>query len=81
MSRLNNINWGSITLYHGTTKNFWDSIINKGFKIPDKETNWLGRGMYFGVNNIITPIKYAFEKCKGSNNDDQPIILKRKPLI
>jgi hypothetical protein len=66
------INWKDSNLYHGTTKNTWEAIKEKGVIIPQHEGNWLGRGMYFGVNNILTPIKFALEK---SNKGNPPIII------
>lgn len=75
MKKLNNIKWNNKILYHGTTKKLWDDVEKRGFKIPIKEKNWLGRGIYFGVNNFITPMKYAFDKVK-NNKDDQPLIVR-----
>lgn len=75
MKKLNNIKWNNKILYHGTTKNSWELVKNEGFRITKKEKNWLGRGIYFGVDNILTPMKYAFDNVK-DKEDDIPIILK-----
>lgn len=77
-SQMANINWEKAYLYHGTSSSRWkDSIISNKkdvrIKIPQHEQNWLGRGLYFGVNNIITPIKFALMKEKAQKTD--PIII------
>lgn len=68
------MNWNDITLYHGTTNVGWKSILKDGVRIPAHDANWLGRGMYFGVNNVLTPIRYALNNCN-STYGKTPIIV------
>lgn len=73
-----NINWDNAILYHGTCLGTWEKAFDKANKdvlirIPIHEQHWLGRGLYFGVNNIITPVKFALRSAYKSNCT--PIIL------
>jgi hypothetical protein len=64
MKKLNEIDWNTIKLYHGTNHKFMKSITENGFYIPDHNANWLGRGTYFAVNNIFLPILFSNNHVK-----------------
>jgi hypothetical protein len=45
--------------YHGTDASCVESICKEGFRISDKENEWLGHGVYFftqGISDLI-PLK------------------------
>ncbi len=68
------MNWSDVTLYHGTSNFDWQSMLKDGVRIPDKDANWLGRGMYFGVNNALTPIRYALSNCSATPSKSPVIV-------
>ena len=79
MKKLNEIDWNTIKLYHGTNYGFIRAITEKGFYIPKHNANWLGRGTYFAVNNIFLPILFSnnhAKKHKGEQGEQaEPAII------
>ena len=69
MNKLNSIDWSKIKLYHGTSDKYLKSILKNGFFIPKHESNWLGRGTYFTVNNIFLPILFSSSHVKKSGGN------------
>jgi len=74
MTDSSTIDWDNIKLYHGTSDKYLDSIISKGFYIPQHDRNWLGKGTYFAVNNIFLPILFSNSHVKSESGDCSAII-------
>ncbi len=73
-----NIQWDDAYLYHGSCLKIWEDAYDSKtkdvlIKMPTHEQHWLGRGLYFGVNNVITPVKFALRKAHKNNCD--PVIV------
>lgn len=66
---MNTIDWKKVKLYHGTSIVSKKNIFEEGLFKPHKNTNWLGRGTYFAVNNIFTPIFYSNKKAEEKKTD------------
>lgn len=62
-----------IYLYHGTHSDAWHGIQKGGFRIPS-DTNWLGRGVYWGYDNFLIPVSYAVKAARRYGNE--PVLLR-----
>lgn len=74
----------SYTLFHGTSRNNVQSILDNGFiKKPDPQ-DWLGHGVYFFTNGISCPERNSLEWARyryGSHCKDSIAIVKTKATV